>query len=121
MGLGLVVLWLFGSVVRGENRTDNDLDLALVADPGSQADGDSRSSAAGLANAFLDGAAALAERAGFNLAVVTLITDDVARLSAEHDPWWLQVIRDAIPLIGERPEALVARLTCAAAFCSQSS
>src|SRR3954471_9946896 len=33
VGPGLVALWLFGSVARGEDGAESDLDLALVAEP----------------------------------------------------------------------------------------
>ncbi len=105
-GPGLVALWLFGSVARGEDRDSSDLDLALVAEPGST----SR-----LADAFRDKVAAVAGQAGFSPSVVTLGTGDVVRLSSERDPWWLHLVCDAISLIGERPEDLAARLTRAGA------
>lgn len=127
-GPGLVALWLFGSVAHGEDRTNSDLDLALVFHNAEHCGGDNAphcrdapESMPRLADAFRDGVAALGKRAGFAPSAVTLGTDDVARLSAEHDPWWRQVVRDAIALIGERPDALAARLTPAAALCSQSS
>ncbi len=130
---GLVALWLFGMVARGVDRTGCDLVLALVLqdaehrgdddaprrrdEPGGQPGGGP--GAAGLAktgsarfsvaDAFRDGVAALAERAGFTPSVVVLSTGDVVRLSAERDPWWREVVRDAIARTGERPEALAAR------------
>ena len=117
VGPGLVALWLFGSVARGEDREDSDLDLALVFDDAPHRRDDNAEHCRGqpgklpgLADAFRDAMAAFAERAGVSPSVVALGADDVVRLSAERDPWWLQVVRDAIALVGERPEALVARL-----------
>lgn len=119
VGPGLVALWLFGSVARGEDRQDSDLDLALVFNdvphrrgqpgtlPGLAKTGSARFS---VADAFRDAMVTFAERAGFSPSVVALGTDDVVRLSAERDPWWLQVVRDAVSLIGERPDAMAARL-----------
>ena len=101
VGPGLLALWLFGSVARGDDREHSDLDLALVAEPGSLPR---------LADAFRDRVTAMGETAGFSPAVVALGTDDVVRLSAERDPWWCRVAHDAVALIGERPEALTARL-----------
>jgi hypothetical protein len=98
----LVALWLIGSVARGEARTDSDLDLALVAEP---------EALPRLADAFRDGLMAHAERIGFSPSVVALGTDDVARLAAQRDPWWTGITRDAVPLIGGRPEDLAAALT----------
>jgi predicted nucleotidyltransferase len=102
---GLMALWLFGSVARGEDGVDSDFDLALVARP---------EALPGLAGAMRDGLVAPADTMGFNPSVVALGTDDVVRLSAERDPWWLGVERDAVPLIGERPEDVAAALTRAA-------
>jgi hypothetical protein len=92
---------MYGSVARGEDRTDSDLDLALVA----------RTKALPrLADTFRDAMVAPAQRLGFSASLVTLGTDDVARLAAQRDPWWTNVARDALPLIGARPEDLAAVL-----------
>lgn len=104
-GPGLLALWLFGSVARGEDRTDGDLDLALVAEP---------DALPGSTDAVRDDLVAPSEKMGFRFSVVALGTDDVVRLAAERDPWWLGVIRDAVPLIGRRPEDLASALTRAA-------
>lgn len=115
---GLVALWLFGSVARGEDREDSDLDLVLAIDnaehcrdePGSLPGGNCKAMPAEQANAFRDQVAVIGERVGFVPSVVALSPDDVVRLSVEHDPWWHHVARDAIALIGERPEPLAAWL-----------
>lgn len=104
-GPGLVALWLFGSVARGDDRISSDLDLALVARP---------EALHRLVDALRDGLVAPAERMGFSPSVVGLGIDDVVRLAAERDPWWTGVTRDAVPLIGGRPEDLAAGLRRAA-------
>ena len=108
-GPGLLALWLFGSVARGDDREHSDLDLALVFDDAEHRR-DEPGSLPRLTDAFRDQVAAMGEKAGFSPAVVALGTDDVVRLSAERDPWWRRVVHDAVALIGERPEALAARL-----------
>lgn len=104
-GRGLVALWVFGSVARGEDRADSDLDLALVAEPGTLRQ---------FADAVRDGLAAPAEKLGFMPSLVTLGTDDVMRLAAQRDPWWTGITSDVVPLIGGRPNDLVAALKRAA-------
>jgi DNA-binding transcriptional ArsR family regulator len=104
-GRGLIALWLFGSVARGEDRADSDLDLALVAKP---------EALPRLADAVRDGLVAPAETLGFTPTLVTLGTDDVVRLAAQRDPWWIGVTTDVVPLIGGRPQDLVAALRRAA-------
>ncbi len=104
-GSGMVALWLFGSVARGQDRADSDLDLALVAEP---------QALPSVADKLRDGLVAPGEKMGFTPSVVALGTDDVVRLAAERDPWWIAVIRDAVPLIGACPEDLASRLTRAA-------
>lgn len=100
-GQGVVAVWLYGSVARREDRTDSDLDLALVA---------KAKALPRLADSFRDALVAPGERLGFNASVVTLGTSDVVRLAAERDPWWENVARDALALIGARPEDLAAML-----------
>ncbi|MBC9176179.1 helix-turn-helix domain-containing protein [Pseudoroseomonas ludipueritiae] len=104
-GPGLVALWLFGSVARGEDRADSDLDLALVGEP---------AALPRLADAFRDALVAPAGRMGFSPSVVALGTDDVARLAGQCDPWWMGVTRDAVPLVGQRPDDLAMALARAA-------
>lgn len=104
-GRGLVALWLFGSVARGEDLADSDLDLALVAEP---------EALSRLADGVRDGLVATSEVLGFTPSLVTLGTDDVVRLAAQRDPWWTGVTRDVLPLIGGRPDDLVAALRRAA-------
>lgn len=98
---GIEALWLYGSVARGQDWKDSDLDLAFVAGSENLSD---------LGDAFRETVAAPAERMGFNPSIVALGTGDVVRLSTERDRWWLQIVRDAVVLVGERPEVLASRL-----------
>ncbi len=72
-GRGLVALWLFGSVARGEDLADSDLDLAFVAES---------EALARLSDTVRDALVVSAEALGFNPAVVALGTGDVVRLAA---------------------------------------
>jgi hypothetical protein len=42
----------------------------------------------------------------FKPSVVGLGPRDVARLARERDPWWAELMRDAVVLLGPRPDAL---------------
>jgi hypothetical protein len=50
------------------------------------------------------------ERLAFSASVVAVDTDDVLAHDANRDPWWANVVRDATPVVGPRPEELASRL-----------
>jgi predicted nucleotidyltransferase len=96
---GVTAAWLYGSVARGEDRPDSDLDVALVY-PGN----------AGSAKAKVR--ETLREREDtlrFSVSVLGFDADDIARLANEHDPWWVEMVKDAVPLVGPDPISLVSR------------
>jgi len=95
----IVALWLFGSVARGEDTAQSDVDIALVvaAEP---------ETVDTVADAFR---AALRphERAQAYAASVTAIPQsEIARLIAERSPLWSDLLRDAQILKGAAPERL---------------
>lgn len=98
---GARAAWLYGSVARGEDRPDSDLDVAIVAAPGV---------ASAVRDAVQEALRGAEERLSFSPSLVGIDLDDVARLAAEDDPWWRDVVRDAVPLHGQDPAALAARL-----------
>lgn len=100
-GAGVVAVWLYGSVARGEDGPGSDLDLVLVADP---------DVLPALADALRDGLLAPGERLGFTPSVVALGTQDVLRLDAGHDPWWTSLVGDALAVLGPRPGELASLL-----------
>ena len=108
-GAGIVAVWLYGSVARGDDGPGSDLDLALVAES---------HALPALTDALRDGLIAPGEMLGFNPSVVALNTHDVLRLNAEHDPWWTSLVGDAVAVVGPRPGELASMLRRASAQAS---
>jgi predicted nucleotidyltransferase len=92
----IVGTWIYGSFARGEDRLGSDLDIAVLTTAH-----DTR--AVDRVRERLD------ETSGklrFSPSVVAIDLDDVARLSG-GDPWWNNLLREAIVVKGGRPETLV--------------
>lgn len=96
---GMIAVWLYGSVARGEDLPASDVDVAVVA-----------ASAADAEAAMRDGLRDVEDRFAFSASVVALDRDDVLRLDAARDPWWESLSREAFVIHGDRPDALVTRL-----------
>jgi predicted nucleotidyltransferase len=98
----IVATWLFGSVARGEDTVDSDLDIAIVidADPG-QVDT--------IADRVRDALLEHERRSGFSASVVSMSLADVARLSSERTPLWRNLLTDALVLQGFAPAVAVGR------------
>lgn len=97
---GATAAWLYGSVARGDDRQDSDIDVALV-DP---ANGGSAKSK------VLETLHESEDSLRFSASVIGLNADDIVRLASENDPWWVEVVKDAVPLIGPDPTSLASRL-----------
>jgi len=99
--VGVAAAWLYGSVARGEDGADSDLDLAVVA-----------SRDLGVEKAALrDALRALEGEWRFSASVVALDAADIRRLVREDDPWWRSLLADAVPLVGPDPATLAGRLS----------
>lgn len=86
---GVLDAWLYGSVARGDDRPESDVDVALLA-------------------ASTDVDAIVRERLSelerpldARFSIITLVRED---LSSVQTSWWREVSRDAIVLKGRRPE-----------------
>lgn len=105
-GRSLDAVWIYGSVARGEDGPDSDLDVVFVGDTRPAFD---QALTTGRELLSADG-----EKLGFRPAVVGLVRADVLRLAEHQDPWWLELERDALGLSGPRPSELASRLRAAA-------
>ena len=95
-----MAVWLFGSMARGQDGPGSDLDVAILA---------ARTLSEAALGAIRDALRRQEDELGFVASVVGLSLQDVTRLSATRDPWWTEVIRDAVPLLGPRPDEVVRR------------
>ncbi|GIK96234.1 MAG: hypothetical protein BroJett029_04430 [Alphaproteobacteria bacterium] len=98
---GATAAWLYGSVARREDRPDSDVDVVLVAS------GDVGAAKEKMSEALRDREDALR----FSASVVELDADDVVRLAADEDPWWVTMVKDAVSLVGPEPLSLASRLS----------
>lgn len=98
---GIVAVWLYGSVARGEDRATSDVDIAVVAESGklSQIEGNLR-----------EALQAAEDTLAFRASVVTVAVDDLLRLGDEKDPWWTAIAQHALRIVGDSPDLLLERL-----------
>lgn len=95
----VMAVWLYGSVARGDDTPQSDVDVALVVD---DPDVD------GVARAVRERLGEAEESLDINVSVVAIGAEDVVRLSS-GDPWWDNVVRDAMTLHGPDPQRLAGR------------
>jgi predicted nucleotidyltransferase len=99
---GLLAVWIYGSVARGEDRARSDLDIAVVAEPAALSE---------VQETMRDRLIDAGSRLAFTPSVVAIDTKDVLRLAAANDPWWKDINRDAMTIVGDDPDRLLQRLT----------
>lgn len=93
-------VWLYGSVARGEDDAASDIDIALITtapEPSAQADT--------LRDAVSQTHAASADR----VSVMTMAPADVRRAVHERAPFWGNMERDAVVLLGDAPAGVAER------------
>jgi len=89
--------WLYGSVARGDDTPESDMDIALIVRREEDVER--------VTDALREGLHALSEAEMITFSVVGLSLRDVARLGSSRDPFWKDIARDAIVLMGLRPAA----------------
>lgn len=89
--------WLYGSVARGADSVDSDIDIAVVVRSPEVAD------------QIREDMMPLEDRHRVRISVATLTTREFSALP-ENDPWWSSVVRDGRILKGPAPEQARRRL-----------
>lgn len=94
-----ISVWLYGSVARAEDTAASDVDVAVVV----QANELDR-----VADEIRSKLLRVEDSLGIAISLVAIDLDDISRLS-DGDPWWDDLVRDAIVLSGPDPRRLAAR------------
>jgi predicted nucleotidyltransferase len=97
-----LAVWMYGSVARGDDRPNSDVDLLFVVEDDATTDRD--------ANRFREALEHTERGQRITLSVVAVSAQDVERLAGTEDPFWAELLRDALPLIGKSPSDLLALL-----------
>ena len=101
-GPAVSAAWLYGSVARGQDSPDSDLDIAILA----------RSQA--VAEQVREDLIPLEDQQQLHISLTALTPEDLAVLR-DDDRWWSDVVRDARILKGPAPDQARRRLAKAAA------
>ncbi len=94
----VAAIYLFGSMARGSDRFGSDMDLAIVLRDGA----DCR-----LADIIRAELHDPQMRFAVTISPVIVGLRDIAQAAAAGERWWSELVRDAVPLAGPRPEALL--------------
>lgn len=98
---GIVAVWIYGSVARGEDAPMSDLDVALVL-PGQDVESATAT--------YRQHLAPVLDREQVTLSAVGLSSADVRRLADSDHPWWRNLVAEAQPVMGPPPAILAERL-----------
>ncbi len=101
-GTAVRAAWLYGSVARGKDTPDSDLDLALLVRSHTVAD------------QIREDLMLLEDTQQLHISLTALTPKELAALP-EDDPWWLDVVRDGRILMGSAPDQARRRQAKAAA------
>lgn len=95
VGAGAAAAWIYGSVARSEDRPGSDIDVAITC-----ARGGSRRAAAKMQEALTD----MKRDLGCQVSIIGLDPRDIERLERERDPWWVEMKRGAMVVMGQAPD-----------------
>jgi predicted nucleotidyltransferase len=98
--LGAEAAWVYGSVANGQDGPGSDIDIAVVGATGA---------AAALAKALRDRLVDAPGAPRSTVSVIGVDARDIARLERDGDPWWLDLKRDAMVVLGPAPDAYIGR------------
>lgn len=101
-GAGVSAAWLYGSVARGEDSPDSDIDIAILA----------RSHA--VADRVREDLVPLEDAEKMRISLTALTSKELLALP-EHDAWWVNVVREGRVLKGAAPDQARRRLVMSAA------
>jgi predicted nucleotidyltransferase len=99
-GSGVLSVWLYGSVARGQDGMGSDVDVAIVVSEGEVEE---------VVDRVRDRLRNPESRLDVRFSVVGLDTADVLRL-VEGDSWWRNIQEDALTLMGADPARLATQL-----------
>lgn len=91
-----IAVWVYGSVARGQDQVESDLDVAVVAP---------HEVVEQVVEVLRDAVAPVVDRHHVRLSLVGLSPEDIARLGL-RDPFWRTLERDAFGLVGPTPATL---------------
>lgn len=97
-GTDVQAAWLYGSVARGEDTPQSDLDIALLV------------ASAAVTDSIREALMPIEDEHHIHISLTGLTPSELAALP-EGDPWWSDVVRDARVLQGAAPDAVKRRLS----------
>jgi predicted nucleotidyltransferase len=98
---GAEAAWIYGSVARGEDRPESDIDVVVTGRSDKASD---------ITAAMREGLLLAGRLLGFSASVIGIDDNEIKRLERERDPWWLGLRRDAIVVMGPAPEPYLDKL-----------